>query len=123
MTWQDVRGVRWGWRPRRPVRVVVATALTVAVVAPLLLVLVLLCSWVGVLWTGVLVATAWLFLWIAEKSWVVLDPDNLLLWLKFVPGVWSWVHDDDGDPPAPHAQAETRVSPAISQERWSSRPW
>lgn len=120
MTWQDVLGVRWRWRPRRAVRVVVATAVTVLVVAPLLLVLVLLCLGIGVLWTGVLVATAVLFLWIAEKWWIVLDPDNLLLWLTFLPGIWSWVHEDDEDA-TPALRADAPSNPSLSQEDWPTR--
>ena len=76
MTWQDVLGVRWRWRPRRAVRVVVAIAVTVVVVASLLLVLVCLPVDRRAV-DRVLVATALLFLWIAEKWWIVVDPDNL----------------------------------------------
>ncbi|MEZ0449629.1 hypothetical protein [Cellulomonas sp. ICMP 17802] len=123
MTWQDLLGVRWRWRPRKAVRVVVATAVTVAVVAPLLLALVLLCLGIGVLWTGVLVATALLFLWIAEKWWVVVDPENLLLWLKLLPGIWSWAHEDALPAHGADAGPETRSNPSISQEHWSARPW
>src|SRR4051812_14686488 len=125
MTSHDLLRLPWRWRPRRAVRLVVATAGTVAVVAPLLAVLVLLCLAVGVLWTGVLVATALLFLWIAEKWWVVVEPENLLLWLKLVPGLWSWVHEDDrASPPSLRADDdETRGHPSISQERWPTRPW
>ena len=119
MTWQDVLGVRWHWRPRRAVRVVVATAVTVSIVTPLLLVLVLACLGIGVLWTAVLVATALLFLWIAEKWWIVVDPDNLLLWLKLLPSMWSWAHEEDEAPEAPGA----RSNPSIEQENWPTRPW
>ncbi|WP_315096844.1 hypothetical protein [uncultured Cellulomonas sp.] len=126
MTWHDVLGVRWTWRPHRAVRLVVATAITVVVVGSLLFTLVYLCLWIGIGWTGILLGAALLFLWISEKWWIVVEPDNLLLWLKFLPGIWSWVHDDDeaplrGEvlaPPAP-----VRTNPSISQEKWPTRPW
>jgi hypothetical protein len=105
MSWQDLLGVRWSWQPRRSVRVVVATSVTVVVVASLLLVLAGLCLSIGVGWTAILVATAILFLWIAEKWWIVFDPDNLLLWLKLLPGIWRWVHEDDPVPPSSKAES------------------
>ena len=129
MTWQDVLGVRWTWRPTRAVRVVVATAATVVIVGSLLFTLVYLCLWLGVGWAAVLVAAALLFLWVAEKWWIVLDPENLLLWLKFVPGMWHWVHEDDDELQLRtpgltiDVPTEQRTNPSITQERWSPRPW
>ncbi len=74
---------------------------------------VLLCVAVGIGWTGLLVAAAALFVWIAEKWWVVLDPQNPLIWLRFLPGIWRWAHEDETAPPMdarPHP-AFTRVTP------------
>lgn len=121
MTWQDVLGVRWSWRPRRSVRTVVATSVTVAVVAPLLLLVVGMCIAIGVGWTGVVVAAAVLLVWISEKWWIVLDSDNLLLWLKFLPGIWRWVHEDDPAQAVP--EADPGRNPALTQESWPPRSW
>ncbi|KQY44090.1 hypothetical protein [Cellulomonas sp. Root137] len=126
MTWQDVLGVRWTWRPRRAVRRTVATAVTVVVVGTLLGTVVWLCLWIGVGWTGILVAAALLFLWISEKWWIVVEPDNALLWLKFLPGIWAWVHEDEAPPlqaRPPAVETEGRRNPSLSQERWPTRPW
>ena len=119
MSWQDVLGVRWSWRPRRTVRAVVATAVTVAVVAPLLLVVVGLCVSIGIGWTGVLVVAAVLVVWVSEKWWIVLDPDNLLLWLKFLPGIWRWVHEDDPVPAVP--ESDPVRHPSFTHENWPTR--
>ena len=115
MSWQDLLGVRWSWQPRRSVRVVVATSVTVVVVASLLLVLVGLCLTIGFGWTAIL------FLWIAEKWWIVFDPDNLLLWLKLLPGIWRWVHEDD--PVAPDSDAEKVRHSAFTPETRPPRRW
>ena len=91
-----------------------ATSVTVAVVAPLLLLVVGMCIAIGVGWTGVIVAAAVLLVWISEKWWIVLDPDNLLLWLKFLPGIWRWVHEDD---PARRCPRPTRAGTPRSRRR------
>ncbi|WP_426592066.1 hypothetical protein ACPPVS_09695 [Cellulomonas sp. McL0617] len=111
-TWQDLLGVRWSWYPERRVRRAVAVTATAAVVAPLLLLTASFVIAFGVGWTAVIVATTALFVWVAEKWWIVFDADNLLLWLKFLPGIWAWVHEDD---PTPEPVDEPR-NPAFTQD-------